>query len=570
MSLIEKLFDATQPDKNIIIAETQQSEDYEEKRQRVEEGFRTIFGRTTRVDVVQQNMVGLFDDLENSVLFLNSTDGSFLPEPEKISSTIKLAHSLHKEHPNSKIAVMINHYDAKPMRIVFDLILPYFAGTEIYNKTKPFLETMEGSKSVLEYLDSRMGSIRHSIGNLQNAAFREWLAKRYQDGNLQSNIQESFLVVSGRMKKESKGIFHVISPEELDSTDFTKYLAFFVDNEGDGSNQARLGSGIKTLERISELGLDIPIFYETAHLLDNFTSDDISRVTSHKNTLMIQKNLAPKISRTKTMAERELLIGDLVGQDYNLSKYCVRQIRVGKEGYVEVKNGFLTFTKSAPKTFEKDFYRRVIFGRTGLPESDLNHKLYVLSLFHSRLKYFTFEETLAPDKKDYFDFEEIIGSLLGKETGVETRLNPLQEHYQNIVDRHRQYKPTTVSHNDAKWDNWFHGKILGDFGSASIGREYKDLARVLIDPEEDFSFALNEENVRSAVDSYLAIRRQVDSEFRENPNEFRKNVYEMLFVESLRIASYKAQTQSANLVGGLLGVAEKYANLTRQTLVAAA
>ena len=154
--------------------------------------------------------------------------------------------------------------------------------------------------------------------------------------------------------------------------------------------------------------------------------------------------------------------------------------------------------------------------------------------------------------------------MQGKADGINSKLIQLRDQYHDVVNRHRQHKPTTVSHNDAKWDNWFHGKILGDFGSATIGREYKDLARVLIDPDDDFSFTFNEENVRDAIDSYLAIRRQVDPEFRENPNEFRKNVYEMLFVESLRIASYKAQNQSANLATGLLGVAEKYAGLSRE------
>jgi len=566
MSLIEKLFDANEPDRNIIIAEAPSSEDYEEKRQRVEEGFRTIFGRTTKVDVIPPESARATGNLDSSVLLLNSGDGSLLPNPERISSVVKLAYEINQDNPNSRIAVTVNHYDAEPMKMVLDLVLPVFLGSEgIYDHAKGFLESIDVSKSVLDYLDSRMGSIRHSIGNLQNAAFREWLAKRYQDGNLQSTVQENFLIVSGRAKKESKGIFHVIPPEELDSTDFLKYLAVFVDNDDNDSNRARLGNGIRTLEHLSQLGVEVPIFYETAHSIEDFSSEDATVVASYK-ALLIPKNLAPKISRTKKMAERELIIGELVKNDQDLSKYCVSQIRMGEEGYVGVRNGFLTFTLSAPKIIEKDFHKEDILKKAGLQENDLNHKLYVLSLFHSRLKHFVSEPSLASDERDYFDFYKIAKSLQGKADGINSKLIQLRDQYHDVVNRHRQHKPTTVSHNDAKWDNWFHGKILGDFGSATIGREYKDLARVLIDPDDYFSFTFNEENVRGAIDSYLAIRRQVDPEFNEDPNEFRKNVYEMLFVESLRIASYKAQNQSASLAAGLLRVAEKYAGLTREPI----
>ncbi len=569
MSLIEKLFDANQPDKNIIIAETPQSEDYEEKRQRVEEGFRTIFGRSTRVNVIPPETAGAIEDLDDSVLLLNSGDGSLLPDPERISSVVKLAYEINQHNPNSRIAVTVNHYDAKPMRMVLDIVLSAFLGSEIYDHAKGFLETIDFSKSVLDYLDSRMGSIRHSIGNLQNAAFREWLAKRYQDGNLQSIIRENYLIVSGRTKKESKGIFHVIPPEELDPTDFTKYSAIFVDNDDNDSNRARLGNGIKTLERLSQLGLDIPIFYETAHLLEDFSPEDVAVVTSH-NALLIPKNLAPKISKSEKMVERELIIGELVGNDQDLVKYCVSQIRIGKKGYVRVRNGFLTFTRSAPKFLERDSHKEEIFSRTGTQETDLNHRLYVLSLLHSRLKYFRFDQRLASDDKDYFEFGDIIGSLADGNPEIEIRLQSLRENYKSVVKKHRQFDPTTISHNDAKWDNWFHGKILGDFGSASIGREYKDLARVLLDPEKKFRSTLNEGNINRAIESYILIRREMDSGFSENTNEFRDHVYEMLFVESLRIASYKAHMKSQSLVAGLLSVAEKYANLTRQTLVAAA
>ena len=92
MSLIEKLFDANEPDRNIIIAEAPSSEDYEEKRQRVEEGFRTIFGRTTKVDVIPPESARATGNLDSSVLLLNSGDGSLLPNPERISSVVKLAY----------------------------------------------------------------------------------------------------------------------------------------------------------------------------------------------------------------------------------------------------------------------------------------------------------------------------------------------------------------------------------------------------------------------------------------------------------------------------------------------
>jgi hypothetical protein len=198
-----------------------------------------------------------------------------------------------------------------------------------------------------------------------------------------------------------------------------------------------------------------------------------------------------------------------------------------------------------------------------------DHQMYVLALLHTGLKDQLDNPKLQRTSKDFYSFDELVDSLAqGNEYRFDS--NICRELYDEIVEKHRAYTPRVMTHNDAKWDNWFgrHDRqVLGDFGSAEPGQEYKDVAKVMLAlwlgpehtsiPEKSWDKQLDNfgesetdhhihsmyhrfQVVMTAIDNYIKIRSKLDEDFEEDAADFRLNVYERIYTESLRTAYYKS------------------------------
>jgi hypothetical protein len=415
-----------------------------------------------------------------------------------------------------------------------------------------------------------LGTIRHRVGANRNVRFLEDLSQKFTEGNLQSTENKTFLIITDNWENYGGKFDTVDQNADLSKIDFNKYHIVVVDNNDESdSNTSTLGIGVNTLERLAEefvsKGVGIPIIYQSAHPIEDFSDSERSRVASFPNTNFIPKNYAPKISRSKKVARKEIEVGELVQNHEHLSKYTVEVEKVGKLGFIKGadKNRFITFSRAVPIETDRDEYKERVMEKAGVKDSDVNHKMYVLSLFHTNLKSELDNENLKRIGKDYFEFSDIhsiIGSAIPEVSG---RLESLETTYNEVVLEQRALEPRIIAHNDAKWDNWFNGTTLGDYGSACPGREYKDVARALLNPTEEFGSTLDSVKVDAFMNDYLALRRSIDSEFNECESEFRRNLYGALVTESLRIAKYKAENEP-DLTEGLIKVAETYAERLSQ------
>ena len=431
------------------------------------------------------------------------------------------------------------------------------------------------AETVVEGLDARLKAIAHRVGSYRDARFFAELSEKFMEGNLQTSIEQTFLVFNDQLKnrEENKGKFHVYNQDaSLHEIGFDDYLAVFIDNNWsqEKNPQGLIGHGIHLLQKLvpvlREKGVKIPIIYQTAHTLEELNPEEIARIESHPHTYLMPKNCAPKVSRSKKIALKELVTGELCREDERLARYSVEPVMIGKDGYLKIRDRFVTFTKAAKIPSEKDDFKAGLFQGIGIEDDELNHKMYVLSLFHTLLKGQIHNPCLQLVGKDYFPFDEIQGKIACEGPAFVERVDGLQSMYEGIIAQHRAFEPRVLTHNDAKWDNWFYGKILGDFGSVCPGTEYKDVARTLLSGKDDsFAATLIHDTVDGAIASYCRIRGALDAGFHDEVDAFKRRVYEMLVTESLRIASYKAGVDTA-MTDGLLRVAEHYGRFGRRVL----
>jgi len=558
MALIDILFQPENSENDIVIVETQKDNDYETRASKLERQFRDVFGRQVKIESLtpEQAQELSTNGVYNFLIHLGSGPLPLLPDMIK---SISLSRDLREKHPHSNRAVLIEGYEGGPVRLAIDKVLGMLLGDD-YETDKENIEHLEHRKTVLGYLERRMASVIHEIGSGRDAKFKDWISGRYQDGNLQSTVDKTFLVVSNRPQNNS-GKFDVVKQDaDLSEIDFSNYLAVLVDNnDTDDSRTPRIGQGISVLEQIARLNPNLPIFYETAHPLEDFPDKEIERVEAFPKTTFISKNCAPKISRSRKVAKKEVEVGKLVAENIFLSRYCTHPVPIGEQGYVKSGKSFITLTKAAPVSLVRDPYKDKLFEASDLEDNPTNHKMYVLALFHTELK----DQTENPDfqivGKDFFDFAQISEAFEKSRGDLESRVFSLRDSYERTVEKHKQYEPRVLTHNDSKWDNWFNNQILGDYGSVCPGTEYKDIARALLNPSTDFQKTLDNDYVNNAINAYLALRKRIDPEFQSSATqeEFRENVYEMLFAESLRIARYKIES-NPKLAKGLLKVAEHY------------
>ena len=379
-------------------------------------------------------------------------------------------------------------------------------------------------------------------------------------GNNQTSMDYEFLILSDReVAYLADEISRVGSDEkvkvedsryELNDKDIERCACIFIDNHWNHLvHDGPLGDGIDTLVRIREqldsAGINISIIYQSGHDLSSFTDEEVEEMRStvqRYGAVLAAKDLFPKVCKGKEVAEKESEIVRIAQNNPALARYLPVVYDLGDQP--EGRDGFyVTCTRIVDEEQEPDIEKLALFGDLGLEDNSINHRMYVLAQFHTTFKDEVDNPDLRATSVDYFDFD-LIKEKLQTMNGCdsEEQLEELRAVYDSVVARHRSMTPTTIAHNDAKWDNWFAGKVLGDFGSAQAGTEYKDIAKAVIDPDTQHRYATCEEDFEQAIDTYISIRSTIDPEFSVGDRaEFVKNVNEMLLTESLRTMYYKVE-----------------------------
>ncbi len=376
---------------------------------------------------------------------------------------------------------------------------------------------------------------------------------KYIDSSLRGNSQEKinykFLIISEDLSKvirKNPVTDKLVINKDYESIDNLENIAaIFISNEWQKTKSA-LGKGIENLKTIrimlDEKGLDIPIIYQSGHERKVFSEEEIKEIEKYGGVLA-PKDLFPKICKGKDKYNKEIEIRRVLDengldQDIN-SAYDLGELR-SNELYVLCSK------------IEKEENEKENIG------DNYSHRMKILAKLHTVMKDELDNDKLAKKVVNYFrDIEYIMES--GRISSSDISDKKTKELYESIRQRHEKEleNPTTIIHNDTKWDNWFNGYKLGDFGDCCAGTEYKDIARALLDKETDFENIKNIAWVDEKINEY--INNRTDKEF--NREEFNLKIKETIFLESLRIAKYRSTIDYNNdLVDRLVSVAEVYKN----------
>ena len=258
-----------------------------------------------------------------------------------------------------------------------------------------------------------------------------------------------------------------------------------------------------------------------------------------------------KLHRGSESTLKEIEIGDIVRRDKELAKYIAQLESIGAKGFQQKGNIFITSTKFAPRDCSEDEVRAEMFKQCGVRDNVYSHRMYVLARMHSQLKDEADNPVFQENAPKFFDFEEL-KKVLGAE------IEKYRELYETISQDPAHHAKRTISHNDAKEDNWFNKYVLGDFANASPGVEYKDIARSMLDQKDGFKHALDTESVSENIEDYIKIAAEINYEL-DDAKSVPERVFEIIFTESLRIAYFqKDRGQKQKIIDGYMTVAEKY------------
>tara|TARA_Y100000310_G_scaffold313411_1_gene361760 strand:- start:5869 stop:7539 length:1671 start_codon:yes stop_codon:yes gene_type:complete len=404
-----------------------------------------------------------------------------------------------------------------------------------------------------------IAALQHDYKNRLWEQYVPFIDTALRAGNSQTAMYYQFIILSDR-QRSLLGEYSVEAQEKvqvqssdyvLQEQDLVNTAAIFIDNAwNEMSNGSCLGEGIETLRRVrtelNECGVDIPIIYQSGHKLEDFTPEEQAEI-ARLGAVLSTKDVFPKVYEGKEKADKELEIGRILSTQ-ELSSHLALVDRVVNAS----DDRFVACSRIVTEQRDDD-RKDELFASLGIESNSINHRMYVLALLHSSMKDEVDNPILSEPTVQYLrPFSQVVDGLpAGSFVDFST-----EKLYEGIRVAHEVEKPTTIIHNDSKWDNWFNGTTLGDFGDSCAGTEYKDLARALLDAESNFALVQDVNYVEKAISNYLALRSELDQ---FESADFARKVKELIFVESLRLARYKnAVGGSSDVVQGLLSVAETY------------
>lgn len=452
--------------------------------------------------------------------------------------------------------------------------LAHFTGNEVDVRTS-LPKTSEPSTMILDdnaverLLDLTDADYNHGIHAIRDSWFRDRLSKQHSEGNLQSQIDKTFAFITTRTS-EARGKFDIYNPERREPTiGASQHAAVFIDNRyNPDEHSGHLGKGLQTLQDLSDV--NIPIFYQTAHSLDDLSNPEIKRI-KQEGAIPLTKNVAPKLYDDERRAQNTVKLHHILQDHPELNIHTVDIHPKGVRGYITSQDKHITFSKKAPREPQLSPLEQQVLDDHDMDTTMTNHQLYVLSQWHTKLQP-SKVDTWESASKDFYDWNTI-DEAIPTDTDISMWMKRhLKTTYQAIVQKHRDIEPTVLMHGDAKADNWFNDAVLGDYGSSGEGTHYKDLAKTLtIRPpgprrpnhREISKHSFSPDTVEKRLRRYHDLRNTIDEEYNEPFTQLKQRTYERIITESLRTAMYKGRAGQPSYTESLVNLSFKYMNAIR-------
>ena len=521
---------------------------------------------------------------KNSDLVMVSSINDPLPvELPGLITASRVARKVREKMPDVPLELYAYGCDKEPLKSTLRLVSDTVGADLAFELMVPI--NYYDDRTSMHHLGGRLGSVLHEFGAIKDAQFMSYLSESFMSGNSQTATDKTFLVINDKLKKlvddRRKEKFDVVGlDEDLSKIDFSKYAAILVDNAFDaGVRKGKLGRGISVLENLSGRDLGIPIIYQSAHNMDDFSAKERSIVESLGGILM-PKNCAFKLCRGEDIAEKEVYVGTCIAGHRSLASRTARIELIGSAGYVGKDGLFVVSTRSAMGG--DGAAKNKVFKDLGIEDDVYSSRMYTLVLFHALLKGLKDEEAFKQNVTEYYyhsDLWKMINDAVenGCEDGpmcASGKMMEIRNDYNRLMDKHKNDKHTVLAHYDAKWDNWFQteserednlpGSVLGDFGNVASGTEYRDVARALLDRETGYKNVKDVAFVEKYLLDYMQLRKYVEKEngciWAVDEKEFISAVKDHILLESVRIAGFQAKfTNDREKVNALLDVALNYA-----------
>ncbi|MBT7903665.1 hypothetical protein HN587_07415 [Candidatus Woesearchaeota archaeon] len=504
------------------------------------------------------------------VILVNANQQTFVNLADLLKS-ISTFKKLEKEFPESEVILYFPNYEHEALNntikhvtktLGFDLDemnVKYFS-----QKTYPTLMHML-CYEITGTMHGRHGreslsALQHEYKNQMWDNYVNFIDTSLNNGNQQTHMPYQFLILSDREKillgeyqPNNRKVTVAALDEEVNQDLLDKCAAIFVDNSWEPNHPTAMGNGIERLRKLRTQLRDrqVPIIYQTGHPLSKFSEQEKQELKD-LGAILATKDLFPKVCRGQTSAQKESNIGELVKHNSQLKKYVSQVYDFNNGNLLGENETFVVCSKIVDETKEPNQDKLELFKKLGITDGIFSHRMYVLSMLHTELKTEVNNPTFKPTVKQFFSYDRIkeeLGDLV----------EPFEKVYTNITKNKAHYEKRTITHNDAKEDNWFASQVLGDFSGAAPGPEYKDLARSMLDEEDEFTFATDISKVDEQINNYFKLRTHADSEFTLNSTTFRRRVHEAMLTESLRLACFmKKDYKKREKVEGYLKVAKTY------------
>ncbi len=489
-----------------------------------------------------------------------------VPKIARSSATVT---KLKKEFPNTEIIYFVPKC-GEPIDNVIDMVF-----SKLFPEAYSLMEKInfEEFPTLMHYLchkitgksygrraEAKLSDQQHEYKNIMwKDHYIPHIDKSLRAGNSQTKTEYSFLILSDREiallgeykpgtqdKVEVRGLNHTPTDEELE-----KCAAIFLDNSwNDEKHDGALGDGIKKLHelrtQLDNKGRAIPIIYQSGHNLSDFTLEEREEIEG-LGAVLATKDIFPKVYRGKELAEKELYVEKIASRNPELYKRLsvIQNFNQGKP--IGSDDLFVVCSK-------------IVQSNVDTSRDAYSDRMQTIAMLHTEFKDQKDNEKFTPTVDTFKTYRQLKQRF--------KRLDPSEVEgfaklYSKISRRQSLKEITLVAHNDTKWDNWFDattdtpGRILGDFGDAARGNEYRDIARALLDKETNFTQVKDLAWVEHKVSEYIKQRKTIDTTFKVNEKKFLNNVYSMIFVESFREASKKSE-DLPELSKELLEVAKSY------------
>lgn len=491
--------------------------------------------------------------------------------PDFLTTFNKIA-KFRKTHPNTKTYLYLPQSNRAVQRAL-DKVMPIFQQQGMFDETITidydlYPTTWHHLRALLTGKPQISEQERHRYKNeMWRKNYLPFIDKSLRAGNTQTKNNYQFIILSdreimllgdnevnAREKVMVKPLMSDLTDEELQNC-----AAIFIDNDWNKTIKGHLGNGINTLKKVraqlDQKGATPSIIYQSGHNLEDFSQAEIQEV-ENLGAVLATKDIFPTVT-TQAKAEKEEELSKLLQTHPVLGKYTVNVYKyskkLGKEPTCVVCTKIVEDTPVAEEELKK----------LGIETSPMSHRMYVLANLHSYLKdQINNEKINKTEVAQFRDFNYILKGGWSEEHTKLIKEEKTRKLYEKIIQEHAKDKPTTIIHNDAKWDNWF-GNVLGDFADACAGTEYKDIANALLleDGACIMPPVLIKKWVENQIKNYITVRKSVEPEFKPG-RDFARKVKEMIYVQSIRLARNKLQfNDNGTLVDNLiLDIAKMYRN----------